>query len=186
VDDDRVERSNLHRQIAHADARVGVEKTRSGRLAIESLNPTVRVVEHHVRLAEENAEELIGAYDVIVDGSDRLATRYVVSDTCVRLKKPLVYAAVWQWEGQIAVFPAGGQPCYRCLFPEASATGAPSCVEAGVLGAVPGVMGTLQAVEALKLVLGVNGVPKLVCYDARTSSFDELTIAPDPDCPACG
>lgn len=193
VDDDRVERSNLQRQVIHSDARIGIAKVESARAALQALNPRVRVEALPQRLTADNVDNLIADVDLVIDGSDNLGTRYLLSDRCVALGKPLIYAAVHRFEGQISVFDAGrrpGQsPCYRCLFPllpERDA--APNCAEAGVLGAVPGVLGLLQANEALKLLLGIGRSlsGRLLCVDLLNMSFRTLALRPDPQCPACG
>ena len=193
VDDDRVERSNLQRQILHVDARVGMAKAESARVALAALNPRIRIDARAERLAAENVDALLGDVDVVIDGSDNLVTRYLVSDACVRLGKPLVYAAVHRFEGQLAVFDAGRQrgvsPCYRCLFPlPPERDAAPNCAEVGVLGVVPGVFGLLQANEAFKLILGLGEVldQGLLSVDLLSLQFRRTRLRPDPDCPACG
>ena len=193
VDHDVVERSNLQRQILHTDARVGTSKVASARQALEALNPGVKVVGHEVRLASENVERLLGGYDVVVDGSDNFATRYLVNDACVKLRIPDVNGAVYRFEGQLSVFwPARPQrpgPCYRCLYREPPPPElAPSCAEAGVLGVLPGVIGLLQATETLKLLLGLGEplVGRLLCFDALRGRFTELAIERDPQCRYCG
>lgn len=186
VDDDLVTASNLQRQILHSTARIGVPKADSAALAIAALNPDVRLRLHRARLCAQNAIELLSDCDVVVDGSDNFATRYVVNDAALRLDKPVVSGAVLRYEAQIAVF--GGAPCYRCLFPSAPpAEFSPSCVEAGVLGVVPGLIGVLQATEALKLILriGAPSFGRLITYDALTLRFSELTVKADPACPSC-
>src|SRR5699024_6443397 len=155
VDHDTVDRSNLHRQVMHNEARIGLRKTESARQAITAINPQVAVNCHDVRLESGNVEAIFADYDIVVDGSDNFPTRYLVNDACVKLGLPNVYGAVQRFEGQVAVFGAGGQPCYRCLFPQPPAPElAPPCSEAGVLGVVPGLVGQLQALEVLKLILG--------------------------------
>jgi sulfur-carrier protein adenylyltransferase/sulfurtransferase len=193
VDDDRVERSNLQRQILHADARVGMGKAESARIALAALNPRIRVDARAERLDAGNVDSLLGDIDVVVDGSDNLVTRYLVSDACVRLGKPLVYAAVHRFEGQLAVFDAGRRrgesPCYRCLFPlPPERDAAPNCAEIGVLGVVPGVLGLLQANEACKLILGLGEVldQGLLSIDLLSLQFRRTRLRADPDCPACG
>jgi molybdopterin/thiamine biosynthesis adenylyltransferase/rhodanese-related sulfurtransferase len=191
IDDDRVERSNLQRQVIHADARVGMAKTESARLALAALNPRVRIATRPERLVAANVEALIRDHDVIIDGADNFPTRYLVDAACRRLRLPLVYGAVHRFSGQVSVFDARREesPCYRCLFPDPpDAADAPNCSEAGVLGVVPGVIGLLQAVEAMKLVLGL-GEPltgRLLCYDALATRFTELALPRDPACPGCG
>lgn len=193
VDDDRVDRSNLQRQILHTDDRVGMAKIESAAQTLRALNPDVRVVTHAMRLDESNVDELVGAYDLVVDGSDNLRTRYLLSDACVRLGKPWVHAAVHQFDGQVTVFAAGVRPgespCYRCLFPDPPGEDAmPNCAEAGVLGVLPGIMGLLQATEAVKwlLRLGDSLDGRLLCFDALSMRFREIRLRPDPKCPACG
>jgi molybdopterin/thiamine biosynthesis adenylyltransferase/rhodanese-related sulfurtransferase len=191
IDDDTIERSNLQRQILHSDARVGQPKARSAMDTITALNPGVAVVLHEVRIAAGNAEAILRDYDLVIDGSDNLATRYVVNDACVKLGIPMVYGAIFGFEGQLAVFWPGGPghgPCYRCLFPEPPpAELAPSCAEAGVLGVLPGVIGTLMATEALKLLLGIGEplVGRVLTYDALGGCFGELALAADPGCLWC-
>lgn len=191
VDDDRVERSNLQRQVVHADARVGMAKTESARVALEALNPGVRVDAVQARLAAANVEELVGGCDVIVDGADNFPTRYLLSAASLRLRIPLVYGAVHRFSGQVSVFDPrrADSPCYRCLFPQPpSATEAPNCSEAGVLGVLPGIVGLLQASETLKLLLGIGEplVGRLLCHDALAGTFRELRLPRDPECPGCG
>ena len=191
VDDDRVERSNLQRQIVHADARVGERKTESAAIALRALNPTTRIDLRSERLAAANVEALVRGSDVVIDGADNFPTRYLLSAACVRLKIPLVYGAVHRFTGQVSVFDArrDDSPCYRCLFAEPpSAAEAPNCSEAGVLGVLPGTIGMLQATEALKLVLGIGEplVGRLLCYDALAARFRELKLPRDPECPGCG
>jgi molybdopterin/thiamine biosynthesis adenylyltransferase/rhodanese-related sulfurtransferase len=186
VDDDRVEHSNLQRQILHTTARVGSAKALSGSQTLTALNPETRVVPHTTRLTAANALDLIQGYDIIVDGSDNFATRYLVNDAALRLGKPVVFGAVQQFEGQVSLF--AGAPCYRCLFPEPPpAEVAPSCEEAGVLGVLPGVIGVLQAAETLKWLLGIGEslLGRLVVYDALTTRFTELHLEAHPQCPVC-
>ncbi|HEU0153625.1 MAG TPA: molybdopterin-synthase adenylyltransferase MoeB [Arenimonas sp.] len=192
ADDDVVDRSNLQRQILHTEARIGMPKVDSAREALGALNPRVDLAAHRVRVTAENVESLVRDVDVVVDGADNFAARYLLSDACVQLGKPLVYGAVHRFEGQASVFDAGRQrgraPCYRCLFPEPPAPeDAPNCAEAGVLGVLPGVIGLLQATEALKLLLGL-GEPlsgRLLHFDALRMRFRETRLAPDPACPVC-
>ncbi|WP_298231715.1 molybdopterin-synthase adenylyltransferase MoeB [uncultured Azohydromonas sp.] len=193
VDHDVVDRSNLQRQILHNDARVGTSKVASARQTLEALNPTVKVVGHEEHLSSANVERIFGGYQLVVDGCDNFATRYLVNDACVRLKLPNVHGSVYRFEGQVSVFwPARPQrpgPCYRCLYPEPPPPEyAPSCAEAGVLGVLPGVIGLLQATEALKILLGVGEplVGRLLYFDALRASFSTLQLQRDPDCRYCG
>jgi molybdopterin/thiamine biosynthesis adenylyltransferase/rhodanese-related sulfurtransferase len=190
IDDDHVERSNLQRQVIHADARVGMPKTESARIALNALNPAVdvRVVAQRVRAG--NVEELLRGHDVVIDGADNFPTRYLLNAACLRLKIPLVYGAVHRFSGQASVFDPrrDDSPCYRCLFPEPpSAAEAPNCSEAGVLGVLPGIIGLFQANEALKLLLGIGAplVGRVLCYDALAASSRELRLSRDPACPGC-
>ncbi|SEO91961.1 Molybdopterin or thiamine biosynthesis adenylyltransferase [Luteibacter sp. UNC138MFCol5.1] len=191
VDDDRVERSNLHRQVIHADPRVGMGKAESARLTLSALNPRVKVTTIVDRLRAENVEELIRDHDVVIDGADNFATRYLLAAATRRLGIPMVYAAIERFTGQASVFDPrrDDSPCYRCLFPEPpSAADAPNCSEAGVLGVLPGLVGMVQATEAMKLVLGLGQplVGRLLTYDALGMRFRELTLRRDPHCPGCG
>ncbi|WP_347259866.1 molybdopterin-synthase adenylyltransferase MoeB [Rudaea sp.] len=191
IDDDVVDKSNLQRQILHADERVGMAKIASARIALAALNPAVDLRTHGARLSAANVEELIRDHDVVIDGADNFPTRYLLSAACRQLKIPLVYGAVHRFTGQVSVFDArdAQSPCYRCLFPEPpAAEDAPNCAEAGVLGVLPGTIGLMQATEAIKLVLGI-GVPlvgRLLCYDALAATFRELRLPRDPQCPGCG
>lgn len=191
VDDDRVERSNLHRQVVHADARVGVSKAESARMTLTALNPRIDVHVVVDRLRAENVEALLAGHDVVVDGADNFATRYLLAAATRRLGVPMVYAAIERFTGQASVFDPRREdsPCYRCLFPEPpSAADAPNCSEAGVLGVLPGLVGLVQATEALKLILGLGQplVGRLLTYDALGMRFRELTLRRDPHCPGCG
>ena len=190
VDDDVVDASNLQRQVLHSTDRVGMAKTESARRTMQGINPDVRVDEHRLRLTRDNAMQLFAQYDLIVDGSDNFGTRYLVNDACVILNKPNVHGSIFRFDGQATTFvPGGERPCYRCLFPEPPpAELAPSCAEAGVLGVLPGIIGMIQAVEAVKLLLG-KGEPlvgRLLLYDALEQKFREVKYARDPECPACG
>ena len=188
VDGDRVERSNLQRQVLHGEAEVGRSKTASGARALARLNPGVRVIEHPERLTASNALDLLGAYDVVVNGCDNFPTRYLVNDACHLLGRPLVDASILRFEAQATVY-LPGRGCYRCLFPEPPPAGlAPSCAEAGVLGALAGTVGSLQALETLKILLGL-GRPlsdRLLVFDALTCEFRALRRGRDPRCPLCG
>jgi sulfur-carrier protein adenylyltransferase/sulfurtransferase len=190
VDFDRVELSNLQRQLLHDTDDVGRPKVDSARDRLTQLNPNVEVRTHPVLLSSENAFDVLGAYDVVVDGTDNFPVRYLVNDACQMLGKPLVYGSVYQWEGQASVFlPGPNTPCYRCLFPEPPPPGTvPSCAEGGVFGVLPGIIGSIQAVEAIKLVLGVGEslAGTLVLYDAMRNEFTSVKLRWDPDCPVCG
>ncbi|MEI9996146.1 MAG: molybdopterin-synthase adenylyltransferase MoeB [Rhizomicrobium sp.] len=191
VDFDTVSLSNLQRQIAHRNQDIGRAKTESARDAALAINPHVAVVRHDVRLAADNAPALIGGYDIVADGSDNFATRFLVNDACYFAKKTLVSAAVTEFSGQLSTYKAheAGCPCYRCLFPEAPPPGTvPSCSESGVLGAAAGVMGTLQALEVIKEITGAGEsmAGRLLVYEALTTRFRTVTFKPDPACPLCG
>lgn len=190
VDDDKVDLSNLHRQLLHGTDDVGRRKTDSARDCLRALNPGVALEIHPLRLRAENASDLIGQYDVVVDGSDNLPTRYLSSDVCVWQRKPNVYGSVHQFEGQVSIFaPHLGGPCYRCLFPDPPPPEAiPNCAEAGVLGVVPGVVGLIQALEAMKLILSLGDslVGRLLHIDLLTLQFREFKLRRDPACPVCG
>lgn len=193
VDHDVVDRSNLQRQIIHTEARVGMPKVESARESIEALNPDVKVVAHTERLDSSNVDELLAQYDVVVDGTDNLPTRYLINDACVKHNVPNVHAAVYRFEGQLTVFwpkyekQRGG--CYRCMFPEPPpADSAPSCSEIGVLGVLPGVMGLLQAVEVLKILLGKGDplVGRMMYYDSLGARFNEFKLKRNENCKFCG
>ncbi len=195
VDHDRVELSNLQRQIAHTTARLGAEKVFSAAEAVRAINPAVSVEAHPVRLDAGNALDLVSAYDLVCDGTDNFAARFLLNDACVLARRTLVSAAVLRFEGQCSTFRPhlpgrnGRGPCYRCLYPEPPPPGiVPSCAEAGVLGAVTGVMGTLQATEALKEILGIGESlsGRLLIWDALAARFRTIAIPRDPGCPACG
>ncbi|MBU2959536.1 HesA/MoeB/ThiF family protein [Citreicella sp. C3M06] len=190
IDGDTVENSNLQRQIIHSDARIGMPKVFSAQAAMEALNPFVTVRPYHRRLDAETAEALFADYDLILDGTDNFATRYLANDAAVAMGKPLISGALSQWEGQISVFaPARGAPCYRCIFPEAPAAGlAPSCAEAGVLGPLPGVIGAMMAVEAVKLIAGA-GQPllgEMLIYDALWGETRKIALKRRTGCATCG
>lgn len=193
VDDDRVERSNLQRQIIHREQDVGAKKVRSAVRALSELNPDIEVEAIDARLGADNVDDLIAGCDVVIDGADNFPTRYLVNAACIRAGVPWVYGGVQRFEGQVSVFAPhlnrGVAPCYRCLFAQPPGAGeAPNCAEAGVLGVLPGIVGTLQANEALKLLLGI-GTPligRLQCFDALAGSFRELRFRADPDCADCG
>ena len=190
VDNDVVDLSNLHRQLLHGTRDIGRKKADSARERLLNINPGIQINIHPTRLCAGNAIDLIGAYDTIVDGSDNLPTRYLSSDVCVWQKKPNIYGSVHQFEGQVSVFaPHLGGPCYRCLFPDPPPADAiPSCAEAGVLGVVPGLIGVMQAMEAIKLILGIgdNLVGRLLHIDTLSLRFREFKLKRDRDCPVCG
>ena len=192
IDDDVVDRSNLQRQIIHTDARVGTPKVESARAALLALNPSVNVNCYETRVDSSNVEELFSGYDVVVDGSDNFPTRYLVNDACVKLKIPNVHGSIYRFEGQVTVFwaeyPGRRGPCYRCIYPEPPPPDmAPSCAEAGVLGVLPGVIGLMEAVETVKILLGIGDplVGRLLAYDALRARYTELQLDPDPDCRYC-
>jgi sulfur-carrier protein adenylyltransferase/sulfurtransferase len=190
VDFDEVELSNLQRQLLHDTSDVGRPKVDSGKERLDDINPNVEVVAHKTLLTSDNAFDILGDYDVVVDGTDNFPVRYLVNDATQMLGKPLVYGSIYQWEGQASVFLPGQEaPCYRCLFPEPPPPGTvPSCAEGGVFGVLPGIIGSIQAVEAIKLVLGV-GEPlagRLLIYDALSNEFTTVNLRWDPDCPVCG
>lgn len=189
VDFDTVDVTNLQRQLLFGTKDVGREKLAAAADRIADINPHVNVIRHPVRLASENALEIIGGYDIVADGTDNFPTRYLVNDACVLLRKPNVFGSVLRWEGQLSVFAVEGGPCYRCLFREPPPPGAvPSCAEGGVLGVLPGIMGSLQALETVKLILG-SGDPmigRFLIFDALEFSWRELALSRNPDCPVCG
>jgi adenylyltransferase/sulfurtransferase len=189
VDYDAVDLSNLQRQIIHGTADVGRSKLDSARARIESLNPEVRVESYDTRFSAANARTLLDSFDVVVDGTDNFPARYLVNDACVLYGKPNAWGSIFRFEGQASVFAAPGGPCYRCLHPEPPPDGlVPNCAEAGVLGVLPGVIGTIQATEAIKLILGVGEplIGRFLVYDALKMRFRDLKLPRDPDCPACG
>ncbi|MEP6955950.1 MAG: molybdopterin-synthase adenylyltransferase MoeB [Chthoniobacterales bacterium] len=190
VDADRVELSNLQRQILHGTTDVGRAKLDSARDRIQSANPHVQVESHETRFTGENAREIVEHYDLVIDGSDNFPTRYLSSDVCVLTQKPNIYGSVFRFDGQTTVFaPHLGGPCYRCLFPEPPPAGTvPNCAEAGVLGVLPGIVGMLQALEALKLILGLGDslLGRLLHFDALKMKFREFKLRRDPECPICG
>ncbi|HUS64529.1 MAG TPA: molybdopterin-synthase adenylyltransferase MoeB [Kofleriaceae bacterium] len=189
VDDDVVDASNLQRQILHSTDRVGVPKVESAAKTLSGLNPDVKVVQHRTRLDSSNALEIMAGYDVIVDGADNFQARYLVNDAALKLGIPVVHASIFRFEGQMTVFPGEGGPCYRCLYPSPPPPEeAPSCAEAGVLGVLPGVMGVLQATEAVKILLGKGTTlaGRLLVYDALKTKFRELKLRRDEACPTCG
>jgi molybdopterin/thiamine biosynthesis adenylyltransferase/rhodanese-related sulfurtransferase len=189
VDDDVVDESNLQRQVLHTADRVGMPKTESADMTLTALNPGVRVIRHDERLDAANVERLVAEYDVIVDGTDNFETRYLLNDTSVAHRKPVVHGSIYRWDGQVTTFVPFEGPCYRCLYPtQPPEELAPACAVAGVLGVLPGIIGLLQANETVKLVLGVGETlaGRMLLFDAMTTSFDEIRLWRDPACPACG
>ena len=189
VDGDAVELSNLQRQILHGTGAVGRPKTDSARERLHDLNPGVEVELHPVRLTSENALEILGGYELAIDGSDNFPTRYLVNDASVLLGKPYIYGSIFRFDGQVSVFAAPGGPCYRCLFAEPPPPDlVPNCAEAGVLGVLPGLVGSLQALEAIKWILGEGEslVGRLLLVDALRVRFRELSVSRDPACAVCG
>jgi adenylyltransferase/sulfurtransferase len=188
VDADEVDESNLHRQVLFGTADVGRSKVEVARRTLEALNPTISIVTHDTRLGPDNTAEILAGYDVVVDGTDNFPTRYLINEHCVQLGKPDVWASIYRFEGQVSVFDSRRGPCYRCLFREEPTDDlAPSCSDAGVLGVLPGILGTMQAAEAIKLILGVGEplIGRLLVFDALGMRWDELAIGKDPSCPTC-
>jgi len=190
VDDDEVSLSNLQRQVLHNEDRIGMPKVFSAQQGLNAINPHVDILPYQRRLTGENARDLIAGFDLVLDGSDNFNTRYLVNETCVSLKKPLISAAISQWEGQISVYdPANGTPCYACVFPTPPADGlAPTCAEAGVMGALPGVVGAMMAVEALKEITGAGEPLKgeMLIYDALYGESRKLHLERRAECKVCG
>jgi molybdopterin/thiamine biosynthesis adenylyltransferase/rhodanese-related sulfurtransferase len=190
VDADRVDASNLQRQILYGTDDVGASKLEKARARLQQMNPGVEIKLHEARLTSANAIEIVAPYDVVIDGSDNFPTRYLSNDVCVFARKPNIYGSVFRFEGQASVFaPHLGGPCYRCLFPEPPPPGAaPSCAEAGVLGVLPGIIGLIQATEALKLIIGAGETlaGRLLHFDALKMKFREFNLRRDPQCPVCG
>ncbi len=189
VDFDDVDASNLQRQVLYGEWDIGRSKLDAAEERLQSANPHVRIEKHPVKLTSANALEILGSYDVIVDGTDNFPTRYLVNDACVLLGKPCVYGSIYRFEGQVSVFDADKGPCYRCLFREPPPPGlVPSCAEGGVLGVLPGVIGSLQALEAIKLITGAGEplVGRLLLFDALKLRWRELNLRRNPDCPVCG
>ena len=189
VDFDTVDLSNLQRQVLHGTSDLARPKIDSARDRIVDLNPHVIVETHHTQLTSANALEILGRYDIIVDGTDNFPTRYLVNDACVMLGKPNVYGSIFRFEGQASVFSSGEGPCYRCLFPHPPPPGlVPSCAEGGVLGVLPGLVGTIQATETLKLILGIGDTlsGRLLLIDTLGMRFHAVRVPRDPKCPACG
>lgn len=190
VDPDDVDLTNLHRQILHGTKDVGRSKLESAHDRLRDANPDTDIELHHVRFSSENAQDLVSRYDIVIDGSDNFPTRYLSNDVCVWARKPNVYGSVFRFDGQATVFaPHLGGPCYRCLFPEPPPTGTvPNCAEAGVLGVLPGIVGMIQATEAIKLILGVGEplIGRLLHFDALKMKFREFNLRHDSQCPVCG
>jgi sulfur-carrier protein adenylyltransferase/sulfurtransferase len=188
VDHDNIELSNLQRQVLFTTGEVGAGKAEAARARLLALNPGINVVAHGLKLDAANVESVFGDYDVVVDGTDRLSVRYLINDACVLLHKPLVSAAIHRFEGQAMTYVPDAGPCYRCLYPESSEGLVPNCAEAGVLGVLPGVMGSLQATEVIKILLGIGEplIGRLLVYDALSLSFQEFSFLRRGDCAVCG
>ena len=189
VDFDVVDYSNLQRQVIHGTPDVGRSKLESARDKLVAINPEVTIDMHEMALSSSNAFDVLGDYDIVVDGTDNFPTRYLVNDACVLLRKPNVFGSIFRFEGQVSVFATEQGPCYRCLYPEPPPPGlVPSCAEGGVLGILPGVIGTIQATETVKLIIGVGEplINRFMIYDALLMKFRELKLRRDPDCPVCG
>lgn len=189
VDFDEVDATNLHRQIIHGTPDIGRSKLSSAVETLSAINPDVRFERHEEPFGVSNARALVDAYDIVIDGTDNFPTRYLVNDACVMSGTPNVYGSIFRFEGQAAVFAAPGGPCYRCLHPEPPPPGLiPNCAEAGVLGVLPGIVGTIQATEAVKLITGIGEplVGRLLLYDALRMHFRSITLSRDPECPVCG
>lgn len=189
VDYDVVDETNLQRQVIHFTSDVGKPKLESAAAKLSDINPYLVIEKHNVPLTSENALDILKDYDVIIDGTDNFPTRYLVNDACVLLGKPNVYGSIFRFEGQLTVFYAKEGPCYRCLFPEPPPPGlVPSCAEGGVLGILPGTIGTLQATEAIKLIIGIGKplIGRMILYDALDMTFDTIKLRKNPKCPVCG
>ena len=189
VDFDRVDLTNLQRQIVHSTADVGRSKLESARARLNALNPEVSIETFDARLSASNALSLVQGFDIVLDGTDNFTARYLVNDACVLAGKPNAWGSIFRFEGQASVFSAAGGPCYRCLHPEPPPPGlVPSCAEAGVLGVLPGIIGTIQATEAIKVIVGIGEplIGRFLVYDALRMRFRELRLPKDPDCPICG
>ncbi len=189
VDYDVVDETNLQRQVIHGQSTIGISKIESAARRIRDLNPSVQIDKYEVPLTSENALQIIEPYDVVIDGTDNFPTRYLVNDACVKLEKPNVYGSILRFEGQLSVFYAKEGPCYRCMFPEPPPPGlVPNCAEAGVLGVLPGTIGTMQATEAIKLITGIGEsmIGRMLLYDALEMSFTTIKIRKNPNCRVCG
>jgi len=189
VDNDIVEKSNLQRQILYSESDLGMSKVDVALGRLQRINPNISIEPHNVTLSSSNAMDLLKRYDLVIDGSDNFPTRYLINDACVLLGKPDIYASIFRFDGQASVFHAGEGPCYRCLFPDPPPPDTvPSCADGGVLGVLPGIMGTLQASQAINLILhrGETLVGRLLVFSATDSSFTELRIRKNPQCPVCG
>jgi sulfur-carrier protein adenylyltransferase/sulfurtransferase len=189
IDNDVVDISNLQRQILHANDRVGMSKVESAKKTLEGLNPDVKVIPYQAKLTSENILDILEEYDLVVDGCDNFPTRYLVNDACVLSGKPNVHGSIFQFDGQATVFYPGKGPCYRCLYPEPPpAEMAPSCAEAGVLGVLPGLIGTIEALEAIKIILGKGDtlIGRLLCFNTLTMEVNTLKLRRDVNCPMCG
>lgn len=188
VDDDVVDVSNLQRQILHSSAATGRPKVESARTRLADLNPEIEIVPYHTRLTSQNAMDIAAAYDIIVDGTDNFPTRYLLNDLCVLTGKPYIYGSIYRFDGQVSVFDARSGPCYRCLFPAPPPPHlAPTCADGGVLGILPGTIGSLQATETIKLILGAGSplIGKLLLYDALDLSFQQVSLRKNPRCKVC-
>ncbi len=189
IDQDVVDLSNLQRQILHGMRDIGRPKVESAKETIADINPDVKVISHTERLSSENALEIIGGYDLVVDGCDNFPTRYLINDACVMLGKPNLHGSIFQFEGQATVFYPGKGPCYRCLYPMPPPPGmAPSCQEAGVFGVLPGIIGNIQAFETIKTLLDIGEplIGRLLLFNGLTMEFKELKLRQDTECPVCG
>jgi adenylyltransferase/sulfurtransferase len=190
LDFDTVDESNLQRQVIHATADIGRPKVQSAADRMRAINPTIEVIEHDTILTSANALEIIEPYDIVIDGTDNFPVRYLVNDATQFLGKPLVYGSIYQWDGQITVFMPGQEaPCYRCLFPQPPPPGTvPSCAEGGVFGVLPGIVGCIQATEAVKLITGQGDplIGRLLIFDALQMDFQTVKVRWDADCPVCG
>lgn len=189
VDADKVELNNLQRQIVHSTASVGTPKAESARKRLNAINPEIEIMAYNLRITSANIMDIIKDYDVVVDGSDNFPTRFLVNDACVLAKKPLSHGGIFRFDGQAITILPGESACYRCLFPEPPPPGlVPSCQEAGILGVVAGIIGTIQANEVLKYILGTGDLlaGRLLIFNALDSSFRQVKVPSDPDCPVCG